>query len=92
MAGAPKDEVRELLLLTAKLIVDHTEDVSVKIFLEPNRTIFLLKVNPKDVGKLIGAGGRMASSLRWLFDQVGGQSHERYAIQIEEPRRGAAVH
>jgi len=54
-----------------KLTVDKPEDVSVEILTVPGRMVLRYSVAPGDIGKLIGAHGRNARSLRVIVAAIG---------------------
>ena len=54
----------ELLTTMAKSLVNHPEDVSVKKSERGNTVVLELTVNPEDMGKVIGKGGRRAQAIR----------------------------
>jgi uncharacterized protein len=65
--AAPEVDMRELLEYLAKALVDNPEKVEVTT-VEGERSIILqLRVDPEDVGKVIGKKGRIASAMRTLI-------------------------
>jgi len=57
----------ELLATMAKSLVNHPEDVSVKKSERGNTVVLELTVNPEDMGKVIGKGGRRAQAIRSIM-------------------------
>jgi len=55
-------------------IVDHPEDVSVRLR-EQRRggRLYEVRVHPDDLGRVIGRGGRTASSVRTVVDALAGR-------------------
>ena len=51
----------------AKSLVNHPEDVSVKKTERGNTVVLELTVNPEDMGKVIGKGGRRAQAIRSIM-------------------------
>ena len=49
-----------------------------------------LKVNPEDMGQIIGREGSTAKSIRNLVRIVGLKNHARVNLKIEEPEGGRA--
>jgi predicted RNA-binding protein YlqC (UPF0109 family) len=78
------EEVREWLLKTVQLIVDHPEDVRIEAATAEDRTAFRIKANPGDVGKVIGRQGRTSQSLRVLAGAMGKKFQWRFIVEIEE--------
>lgn len=56
--------MKELILVMARALVDHPEDVRVEVREEERGTVYALSVHPEDVGKVIGKQGRIAKALR----------------------------
>ncbi|MFL6070476.1 MAG: RNA-binding protein [Actinomycetes bacterium] len=55
-------------------IVDHPDDVSVRLR-EQRRggRLYEVRVHPEDLGRVIGRGGRTASSMRTVVDALSGR-------------------
>lgn len=83
------DDIQELLLRMIQLIVDHPEDVAIVTIHEDEdrTTTFRIRVNPLDVGKVIGRQARNAQSLRILAGAMGMKTRRRYLIDIEDDVR-----
>jgi len=47
--------------------------------------LITLKVNPEDMGQVIGRSGQNARSLRTLLRVVGAKNNARVNLKIEEP-------
>jgi uncharacterized protein len=54
-------------------IVDHPDDVRVELVTTRRGRTLELHVNPEDLGKVIGRGGRTATSLRTVMAGIGGR-------------------
>jgi uncharacterized protein len=54
-------------------IVDHPDDVRVELVTTRRGRTLELHVNPDDLGKVIGRGGRTATSLRTVMAGIGGR-------------------
>ena len=54
-------------------IVDHPEDVRVTARESRRGTTLRARVNPDDLGRVIGRGGRTATALRTVMTAVGGR-------------------
>lgn len=67
-----------------KSIVDHPEDVKITIVEGEKSTILELKVNPEDVSKVIGKGGRIARAMRTLIGVIAGRNNKRILLEIIE--------
>lgn len=54
-------------------IVDHPEDVQVDLVTNRRGRTLEVRVNPEDLGKVIGRAGRTAKALRQVMTSVGGR-------------------
>ncbi len=81
----------ELISVIACSLVDRPELVTVTAVDHEGGTVLHLRVDPSDVGKIIGKQGRTARSLRTILGAVSVKLHHRYSLEIvEEPRAEAA--
>ncbi len=69
-------------------LVDHPEDVKVDRKVDEMGVLLTLKVNPEDMGQIIGREGSTARSIRSLVRIVGLKNHARVNLKIEEPEGG----
>ena len=74
----------ELIGEIARSLVDKPEEVSVKATPQEGGTALYLRVDPSDVGKVIGKQGRTARSLRTILSAVSVKLHHRYSLEIVE--------
>src|SRR5260370_24639991 len=74
-------DVRALVELIAKSLVDAPEEVFVEKF---DDDVIELEVAESDVGKVIGRLGRTARALRALLSAAGHRAHKRYTLEIIE--------
>ena len=77
----PTGDVRTLIELIAKNLVDAPDDVFVEQF---DDGVIELEVAEDDVGKVIGRQGRTARALRSLLSAAGHRAHKRYTLEIIE--------
>lgn len=82
-------DIQKLLLRMVQLIVDHPEDVAIEAVHEDEDkiSIFRIKVNPLDVGEVIGRQARNVHSLRILAGAMGMKLRWRYLVEIDEDVR-----
>jgi predicted RNA-binding protein YlqC (UPF0109 family) len=64
---ADRDDMRELLEYLAKALVDNPDKVEVTSVEGERSVILQLRVDPEDVGKVIGKKGRIAQAMRTLI-------------------------
>ncbi len=73
--------MKELLLYMAKNLVDHPDDVTVTEI--PGETAVLeLRVNPEDMGKVIGRQGRIAKEIRTIVKAVAQRQGKKVSVEI----------
>ena len=63
-------------------LVDRPEAVEVSAFEEEGVTVFELKVDPPEVGRVIGRQGRTAQALRTLLEAAGARHGKYYDFEI----------
>jgi predicted RNA-binding protein YlqC (UPF0109 family) len=78
------DELKALIELMAKALVDKPGEVSVRETDGEQTTIIELRVAPDDLGKVIGKQGRTARSLRTILNAVGTKLGKRCVLEILE--------
>lgn len=86
MAKAASDQ--DFLEFIVKALVDHPEDVKIDRKVDEMGVLLSLKVNPEDMGQIIGRAGATARSIRSLVRIVGLKNHARVNLKIEEPEGG----
>lgn len=74
--------MKELILVIAKALVDNPEDVRVDVKEDDRGTVYLLSVNPDDVGKVIGKQGRIAKALRTVVASAAVKTQKRVMVDI----------
>jgi predicted RNA-binding protein YlqC (UPF0109 family) len=81
---------QDFLELIVKALVDHPNEVKIDRKVDEMGVLLSLKVNPEDMGQIIGRGGATARSIRSLVRIVGLKNHARVNLKIEEPEGGRA--
>lgn len=79
---------QQFLEFLIKSIVDHPEDVVVARQIDEMGVLLSLKVNPQDMGQIIGREGSTAKAIRSLLRIVGVKNNARVNLKIEEPGGG----
>ncbi len=79
---------QDFLEYLIKALVDNPEDVKVDRKVDEMGVLLSLKVNPEDMGQIIGRAGSTARSIRSLVRIVGLKNHARVNLKIEEPEGG----
>ncbi|MCC6294197.1 MAG: KH domain-containing protein [Bryobacterales bacterium] len=76
--------MRALVEEIAKALVDIPENVSVREVEGEQVTVLELRVDPSDLGKVIGKQGRTARSVRTLLGAAGMKLNRRFTLEILE--------
>ena len=73
---------KELVEFVAKSLVDKPEAVEINQIEGEKSTILELRVDPDDVGKVIGKHGRIARSLRTILAASTSRTGKRVVLEI----------
>lgn len=76
--------MKELVEAISKALVDHPEDVQVRVVEGEQVIVLELHVNPTDLGKVIGRQGRTAKSIRTILGAAGMKLKKRFTLEILE--------
>ncbi|ALS27522.1 KH domain-containing protein [Paenibacillus cisolokensis] len=74
--------MKELILVIAKALVDHPEDVRVNEREDDRGTVYELSVHESDIGKVIGKQGRIAKAMRTVVSSAAVKSQKRVIVDI----------
>ena len=85
-----KENDKEFLQFLIESLVDHPKDVKVERKVDEMGVLLSLRVNPEDMGQIIGREGSTAKAIRSLVRIVGLKNHARVNLKIEEPEGGRA--
>ncbi|MBI2506988.1 MAG: KH domain-containing protein [Candidatus Niyogibacteria bacterium] len=85
---AEKYTDQEFLEYVVKSLVDTPKAVEVDRKVDEMGVLLTLKIDPADMGKIIGRGGNTAKALRTLLRVVGLKNRSRVNLKIEEPEGG----
>ncbi len=83
MADVVKDI--DFVKYVVESIVDHPEAVQVDRTVDERGVLITLKVDPKDMGYVIGRDGQNARAIRILLRIVGARNNSRVNLKIFEP-------
>lgn len=81
MEGQDKD----FLEMVVKNIVNNPNDVVVEKTIDERGVLLTLKVNPADMGYVIGRKGQTAQSVRTLLKIIGAKNNSRVNLKIYDP-------
>ena len=78
----PTHAITDAVTNIVKLMVDKPEDVSVEVVPMPDGMVLRYSVAHCDIGKLIGAQGRHARSLRVIVAAIGKGAKLRISLDL----------
>ena len=77
--------MKDLLIYLAKSLVKNPDDVIISEKILENGTIeYTLKVNPEDMGRIIGKGGKTARAIRLLVGAKASIVNKRTLVEIAD--------
>ena len=76
---------KQFLETIVKQIVSNPEDVNVERTVDEMGVLLTLKINPADMGYVIGRKGQTAQAIRTLLKIVGAKNNARVNLKINEP-------
>ena len=79
------EQDKAFLELIVKTIVSHPDDVVVDRTIDEMGVLLSLKINPEDMGNVIGRQGQTARAIRTLLKIVGAKNNARVNLKIIEP-------
>ena len=74
--------MRELVELIIKGIVDNPDKVEINEIIGERSSIFEIRVDPNDIGKVIGRQGRNIKSIRTIVNAAAQKGDKRVIIEI----------
>lgn len=79
---------QEFLDYVVRALVDNPDAVKTDRKVDEMGVLITLKVDPADMGKIIGRSGQTAKAIRMLLRVVGIKNNARVNLKIEEPEGG----
>ena len=76
---------QEFVEYVVKALVDNPQGVTSERTVDEMGVLITLKVDPADLGQVIGRQGQTAKSIRTLLRVVGAKHHARVNLKIYEP-------
>ncbi|WP_239254342.1 KH domain-containing protein [Listeria ilorinensis] len=76
--------MEDLILAIVKPLVDHPEDVTIKLDETDSTYFYKLFVNKADMGRVIGKQGRIAKAIRTLVYASTTKSDKKVRLEIIE--------
>lgn len=74
--------MKDLLEFIVKSLVDHPDSVSVNQVQGERSLILELRVDPEDMGKVIGKQGRIAKAIRTVVNAAAVKENKRVIVEI----------
>ena len=74
-----------------KELVDHPDEVNVREVDGERVVVFEVRLNPTDIGKVIGKQGRTITAIRTLLTSAAAKHGKRAMLEIIEPEGRARV-
>lgn len=74
--------MKELVEVLAQALVDHPEAVVVTETEKTDEIILELKVDPEDMGKVIGKQGRIAKAIRAMVKAAASRTDKKVVVEI----------
>ena len=74
--------MKDLLTYIAQNLVEHPQAVDVQETEADGNVVLELRVDPSDMGKVIGRQGRIAKEIRTLMRSVAQRSGKRVSVEI----------
>lgn len=76
--------MKEFVELISKKLVQHPEDVQVRVIEGEEEHVYELRVNPEDMGRVIGKNGRVAKAVRTLISAAAAKQNVNATLEIVE--------
>ena len=83
-----EEQDKDFLEYVVKALVDNPKDVKIERTVDEMGVLLSLKINPEDMGQIIGRQGSIARAIRSLVRIIGLKNHARVNLKIEEPEGG----
>lgn len=75
--------MKELVELIVKKLVNHPEDVEIEEVSTDNGVEILVKLDPDDMGKVIGKNGRTATAIRTVARTCAKKANVRVDVKFD---------
>jgi len=76
--------MKDFIELISKKLVEHPDDVQVQQIDREGEQVFELRVNPEDMGRVIGKNGSVAKAVRTLIAAAAAKQQVRATLEIVE--------
>lgn len=76
--------MKDFIELISKKLVEHPDDVQVRQIDREQEQVYELRVNPEDMGRVIGKNGSVAKAVRTLLAAAAAKKQVRATLEIVE--------
>ena len=76
--------MKDFIELISKKLVEHPDDVQVQQIDREEEQVYELRVNPEDMGRVIGKNGSVAKAVRTLIAAAAAKKQVRATLEIVE--------
>ena len=76
--------MKDIVEYIAKSLVDYPNEVEVVVENEANIDVIHIKALKSDMGKIIGKGGKIATSIRTIVKTLAQKQNKKIVVKIEE--------
>ncbi len=80
--SAESNRMRDLLLTLIRPLVNNPDEIHINPVEQGGTVVLEVKVDPEDMGKVIGKGGRRAEALRTVMRAQASRLHRRVIVDI----------
>lgn len=74
--------MKELVEFLTKSLVEFPENIKIEEVFENNETVFYIHVDERDLGKVIGKGGRIANAIRSIVKAAAVKQKQSVFVKI----------
>ena len=82
MSQNPIEQIRMTMQNLICALIDHPDKLQLNILLGEQTTVFEVRCDMKDRGKIIGKSGMMAQSLRHILTSLAARNKVRAILEI----------
>ncbi len=75
--------MEELIKYILNKIADHPDDLKIESLQNEESVTITAKLNPDDMGKVIGKGGKTINSIRSLVKILASKNQKRFNFNVE---------
>lgn len=80
------DDIKDTVGDVVELLVDHPDDVRIKVMETPSQLIFIIDVHKDDIGIIIGTKGRTANALRQILSSICARLGKQANVEIPDKK------